>query len=105
MPSRRRPIFVESLARGIANVGRLPFAGTLAWRGGPPSGSPGGNSAFRLASVWERFSVEGLDLPGGVPVLLVDDVIDSRWTVTVAGQALLGAGASAVMPFAAALRS
>ena len=105
MPSRRRPIFVESLARGIANVGRLPFAGTLAWRGGPPSGSPGGNSAFRLASVWERFSTDGLDLPAGVPVLLVDDVIDSRWTVTVAGQELLGAGANAVLPFAAALRS
>jgi ATP-dependent DNA helicase RecQ len=105
MPSRRRPVFVESLARGIANVGRLPFAGTLAWRGGPPSGSPGGNSAFRLASVWERFSTDGLDLPAGGPVLLVDDLIDSRWTVTVAGQALVGAGASAVLPFAAALRS
>jgi ATP-dependent DNA helicase RecQ len=38
-------------------------------------------------------------------VLLVDDLIDSRWTVTVAGQELLGAGANAVLPFAAALRS
>jgi ATP-dependent DNA helicase RecQ len=105
MPSRRRPIFIESLARGLASIGRLPFAGTLAWRGGPPSGEPGGNSAFRLASVWGRFSADALDLPRGVPVLLVDDLVDSRWTVTIAGQELLRAGASAVLPFAAAVRS
>lgn len=105
MPSRRRPIFVESLARGLAGVGRLPFAGTLTWRGGPPTGAPGGNSAFRLASVWDHFSADALELPTGVPVLLVDDLVDSRWTVTVAGQELLRAGASGVLPFAAALRS
>jgi len=105
MPSRRRPQFVESLARGLATVGRLPFAGTLTWRGGPPSGAPGGNSAFRLAAVWDHFSADGLQLPPGAPVLLVDDLVDSRWTITVAGQELLRAGASAVLPFAAALRS
>lgn len=105
MPSRRRPALIDSLARGLAGIGRLPFAGTLDWRGGPPTGAPGGNSAFRLASVWNRFSADGLDLPGGVPVLLVDDLVDSRWTITVAGQELLRAGAGAVLPFAAALRS
>ena len=105
MPSRRRPVLIESLARGLAGIGRLPFAGTLDWRGGPPTGAPGGNSAFRLASVWNRFSADGLDLPPGVPVLLVDDLVDSRWTITVAGQELLRAGAGAVLPFAAAVRS
>ncbi|MDR6612147.1 RecQ family ATP-dependent DNA helicase [Leifsonia sp. 1010] len=105
MPSRRRPVLIESLARGLAGIGRLPFAGTLAWRGGPPAGSPGGNSAFRLASVWNHFSADGLDLPFGIPVLLVDDLVDSRWTITVAGQELLRAGAGAVLPFAAAVRS
>lgn len=105
MPSRRRPVLIESLARGLAGIGRLPFAGTLGWRGGPPTGAPGGNSAFRLASVWNRFSADGLDLPPGVPVLLVDDLVDSRWTITVAGQELLRAGAGAVLPFAAAVRS
>ncbi|GAA0429945.1 RecQ family ATP-dependent DNA helicase [Leifsonia naganoensis] len=104
MPSRRRPVFVESLARGLADVGRLPFLGSLALRGGGPTGDPGGNSAFRLAAVWDRFGAEGLDVPNGRPVLLVDDLVDSRWTITVAGRALLAAGASAVLPFAAALR-
>jgi ATP-dependent DNA helicase RecQ len=36
-------------------------------------------------------------------VLLVDDVIDSGWTMTVAARALRQAGAPAVLPFALAL--
>ncbi len=36
------------------------------------------------------------------PVLLVDDLVDSRWTMTVAGRELRRAGASAVLPFALA---
>ena len=37
-------------------------------------------------------------------MLLVDDLVDSRWTMTVAGRELRLAGASAVLPFALALR-
>ncbi|MFF1877174.1 RecQ family ATP-dependent DNA helicase [Leifsonia sp. NPDC058230] len=105
MPSRRRPEFVSSLARGFAEAGRLPYLGSLDMLAGGPTGGPGGNSAFRLASVWERFGVGGLQLPVGQPVLLVDDVVDSKWSITVAGRELRRAGASAVLPFAAALRS
>jgi ATP-dependent DNA helicase RecQ len=39
------------------------------------------------------------------PVLLVDDLSDSRWTLTVAGRLLRRAGAPAVLPFVLALRS
>jgi ATP-dependent DNA helicase RecQ len=38
------------------------------------------------------------------PVLLVDDVIGSRWTLTEVGRCLLEAGAGAVYPFALATR-
>ncbi len=34
----------------------------------------------------------------GQGVMLVDDLVDSRWTVTVAGRALRQAGAGAVLP-------
>jgi ATP-dependent DNA helicase RecQ len=71
--------------------------------GNGPSGEPGGNSAYRLASVWDRFSPGEIELPTG-PILLVDDLVDSRWTMTVAARALRMAGASAVLPFALALR-
>jgi len=54
--------------------------------------------------VWGRFDASALALPGG-PVLLVDDLVDSRWTVTVAARELRRAGAPAVLPFALALRA
>jgi len=104
VPSRRRPLLVDSLARGIADVGRLPYAGALGLVDGGPTGEPGGSSAFRLAGVWQRFDASALDLRPG-PVLLVDDLVDSRWTVTVAARELRRAGAPAVLPFALALRA
>ena len=58
------------------------------------------NSAQQVANLWGAYAVAGA-LPSG-PVLLVDDVVDSRWTLTVAGAALLGAGSGPVHPFALA---
>ncbi|KRA24518.1 recombinase RecQ [Microbacterium sp. Root61] len=103
MPSRRRPLLIDSLARGLAVAGRLPFIGTLGIRNGGPTGDPGGNSVYRLAGLWDRFDASGLEIPPG-PVLLVDDLADSRWTITVAARELRRAGADAVLPFALALR-
>ncbi|WP_314504784.1 DEAD/DEAH box helicase [uncultured Microbacterium sp.] len=104
IPSRRRPQLIGSLASGLADAGRLPFLGTLPTRGGGPSGEPGGNSVFRLAGLWDRFDASGLQIPEG-PVLLVDDLADSRWTLTVAARELRRAGATAVLPFTLALRA
>jgi ATP-dependent DNA helicase RecQ len=104
IPSRRRPQLVESLARGLAAAGRLPFLGDLPISNGGPSGEPGGNSVYRLAGLWDRFDASGLDIPDG-PVLLVDDIADSRWTLTVAARALRRAGATAVLPFTLAVRT
>ncbi|WP_151524232.1 RecQ family ATP-dependent DNA helicase [Serinicoccus kebangsaanensis] len=107
MPSRRRPAVVGSLAEQISQIGRLPLLGTLDLAHGGPVGEPGGNSAFRLANVWDRVVVgdqlgEAVRGAGG-PVLLVDDVVDSRWTMTVAARALRLAGAEAVLPLALAI--
>ncbi|AWB96429.1 recombinase RecQ [Agromyces badenianii] len=103
MPSRSRPLLVDSLARGLAEVGRLPYLGALEHDNGGPSGEPGGNSAFRLAGLWNRFSADGLAMPPG-GVLLVDDQADSRWTLTIAARELRRAGATEVLPFVLALR-
>jgi len=103
MPSRSRPQVVDSLARGLAEIGRLPYLGALSPANGGPSGQPGGNSVFRLAGLWERFTADGLEVPAG-PVLLVDDQVDSRWTLTVAARELRRAGATEVLPFVLALR-
>jgi ATP-dependent DNA helicase RecQ len=106
VPTRRRPHLVASVARYLAEVGRLAWLGPLDLAGDGPTGEPGGNSAFRLAGVWDAFAVppamadELAGLDG--PVLLVDDLVDSRWTITVAGRALRRAGAVGVLPFAVA---
>ncbi len=112
VPSRHAAELVTSVARHLADVGRLEWLGPLVPAqdaGGVvgPRGRPGGNSAHRLAGVWEAFEVppamaEALARLDGGPVLLVDDLVDSRWTMTVAGRALRLAGAASVLPFALA---
>jgi ATP-dependent DNA helicase RecQ len=107
VPSRSRPALVHSVGEHLAGLGRLAWLGPLATAGDGPRGRPGGNSAFRLAGLWEAFAptpeqvraLAGLD----GPVLLVDDLADSRWTVTVAGRALRQAGAPEVLPFVLAV--
>ncbi|MET4581200.1 ATP-dependent DNA helicase RecQ [Conyzicola nivalis] len=102
VPSRRHPLLVESIAQGLSAAGRLPYLGAMSLENGGPTGEAGGNSAYRLAGVWDRFGSP--ELPESQPVLLVDDLVDSRWTITVAGRALRRAGASAVLPFVLAVR-
>jgi ATP-dependent DNA helicase RecQ len=107
VPSRAHPQLVDSVAHGLADAGRLPYLGALSHRGDGPTGASGGNSAYRLASVWEAFTVEknlaDLLAAANGPVLLVDDLADSRWTLTVAARLLRLSGASDVLPFALAL--
>ncbi len=103
IPSRNKPALVESLARGIAGIGQMPYLGSLQLQHGGPTGGRGGNSAYRLAGVWERLVVgpelgQNLASLGGQGILLVDDLADSRWTMTVAGRALRQAGAGSVLP-------
>jgi ATP-dependent DNA helicase RecQ len=106
--SRTRPRLVGSLARRLAQVGRLEFLGELARVGGGPSGAAAvSNSVQRLAAVHDAFAVpeavsQALGRLGG-PVLLVDDVVDSGWTMTVAARLLRRAGAEAVLPLVLAI--
>ena len=107
MPSRRHTELVATLAGEIARIGRLPHLGALDLAGSGPTGESGGSSAYRLAALWEQFAV-GPDLAAALaahpgPVLLVDDLADSRWSLTVAARALRRAGAPAVLPLTLAL--
>ncbi|MDU0312415.1 RecQ family ATP-dependent DNA helicase [Phycicoccus sp. M110.8] len=109
VPSRTRPQLVESFGEGLAQMGRLEWLGPLQLVDGGPVGEAGGNSAFRLANVWERLALDTQQhravsgLTG--PVLLVDDLASSRWTLTVAAQVLRRAGARGVLPFVLALEA
>ena len=103
MPSSTRPQLVTSLAQQLAAVGRLRYLGQLEYRGRPPQNGPGGNSAFRVAAVADAFEIpeplEALLANAPGPVMLVDDLTDSRWSLAMAGRALRIAGAPGVLPF------
>ncbi|HSL09171.1 MAG TPA: RecQ family ATP-dependent DNA helicase [Pseudonocardiaceae bacterium] len=98
MSSRSRPTLVLDLAERIAAVGRLPLLGTMTSTGPSPSAA---NSAHRAAALLGSLRAPELPALDG-PVLLVDDRVDTGWTLTVAARALRHAGAPAVLPFALA---
>ncbi|MES9540875.1 RecQ family ATP-dependent DNA helicase [Actinomadura sp. NPDC000600] len=102
--SRSRPRLVTTFGRRIAQIGRLPYLGELT-----PIGDPAPrrhNSAQRLRSVWNALAVpqdlaEALaDNPGHI--LLVDDRIETGWTMTVATRLLKESGAQSTLPLALA---
>ena len=103
IPSGRRPRLTHSLATRLAEIGRLPFLGTLAVSGAPPRQA---NSAQRVADLWRRLALPA-DLTNALstvdgPVLLVDDLVNTGWTMTMATRLVRQAGAPAVLPFALA---
>ncbi|MBF6212041.1 ATP-dependent DNA helicase RecQ [Nocardia puris] len=96
----RHPVLTATLAARLAEVGRLRDLGTLPVRPDRPPVSAA-NSAHRVAGLhdsWEVPDLSGLD----GPVLLVDALTDTGWTLTLAAHALRRAGAPAVLPFALA---
>ncbi len=100
VPSERRPKLVESLARGLAD--RLGWdAIELVRRGraaaGRPPQSEMANSSQQVRNVLRTFGI--VDPPADRPVLLVDDVSQSRWTLTVVAGQLIRAGSGPVHPF------
>lgn len=104
IPSTHRPNSAQSLAQGLAAVGRMEYLGQLELLHDP--GSPDVNSAYRVKNMWDalRASPQLEAAVAGRTVLLTDLEIASRWTMTIAARLLRQAGAAAVLPFALAQR-
>lgn len=106
MPSRHHGDAIDRLCRGLGQLGKLPVHRALRVAGDDdrPRQAEMANSAHQVANVWGRLALDPTELPEPAvlagPVLLVDDEVDSRWTLTVAGSVLADAGAGAVLPFA-----
>jgi ATP-dependent DNA helicase RecQ len=105
VPSQSHPILVRSLAERLARVGGLPYTGELGYRAGSPGRQY--NSAQRVQAIRSTLTVppamaEALHGVDG-PVLVVDDRVDTGWTMTMAAALLRHAGAPAVLPFALAV--
>ncbi|MFD9221032.1 RecQ family ATP-dependent DNA helicase [Streptomyces sp. NPDC060064] len=108
--SRSRPQLVGSLGGRIAEVGRMPLLGSVEY---VPEALEARisrtNSAQRVRALHEAFTVppqlaETLAEADG-PVLLVDDLSDSGWTLAVAARLLRRAGARGVFPLVLAVQT
>ncbi|WP_370332757.1 ATP-dependent DNA helicase RecQ [Mycolicibacterium hippocampi] len=106
LDSDTHPLLISSLARKLAELGRLTDLGTLRYA---PERRPvtAANSAYRVAALhrsWSPPDPGAVEAAGG-PVLLVDDMTDTGWTLTMAARVVRAAGAPAVLPFALAATS
>ena len=102
VPSSSRPGMNEAFAERLASMLALPFHACLTTDGGRPAAS----HAEQRPAGGERRARGWASVPravGSGPVLLVDDLVDSRWTLTVAGSLLRDAGSGPAYPFALAV--
>ncbi len=101
IPSLRHPTLVADFTERLARALGIPFHVALAKTGPRPEQKGMANSAQQARNVDGSLAITGGALPRG-PVLLVDDMVDSRWTLTVAAWLLRNAGVEEVWPLALA---
>ena len=101
IPSRRHPNLVKDFAQRLATGLGLPFREVLSKTDDRPEQKEMANSAQQARNVEGSLSVVPAQLVSG-PVLLVDDIVDSRWTFTIASALLRDSGCGLVHPFALA---
>ncbi|WP_329123960.1 RecQ family ATP-dependent DNA helicase [Streptomyces sp. NBC_01465] len=108
--SHGRPELIGTLGSRIAEVGRMPLLGQIEY--GPEASDQRiapSNSAQRVRALHSAFTVSpglaaSLASAGG-PVLLVDDFMDTGWTLAMAARLLRRAGAEGVFPLVLAVQS
>ena len=100
VPSRGNPGLVADFAGQLAAALRIPCKTVVVKVRDTEPQKTMQNSFRQYRNVRDAFEVRGA-VPSG-PVLLVDDIVDSRWTLTVIGRMLRTAGAGPVFPFALA---
>lgn len=101
IPSNRHPELVPSFARRLAAALGIPFRAVIQK---PRETEPQKNMENRYHQCHNLDGAFLVQPEAGTnaPVLLVDDVVDSAWTLTVATALLRQSGTAAVFPFALA---
>jgi ATP-dependent DNA helicase RecQ len=108
--SQSKPRLIQSLGGRIAEIGRMPLLGSVAYA---PDATDlrisRTNSAQRVRALHEALVVEpglaGALASAGGPVLLVDDLADTGWTLAVAARLLRRSGAEGVFPLVLAVQA
>ena len=97
VPSRRNPLLVGDLANQVARHLELPVIESITALGSSRQQKELHESREQFQNVEHAF----LAIPTRVekrPVLLIDDIVRSGWSMTVVGRGLRMAGAPAVFP-------
>ncbi len=102
IPSRRHSSLVPDFARRLAAALNLPFHIVMEKTADRPEQKAMANSIQQARNIDGSLAIDVEQLPSG-PVLLVDDMVDSRWTMTVAAWLLRAHGGAEVFPLALAL--
>jgi ATP-dependent DNA helicase RecQ len=101
IPSLRLPELVPDFARRLAAALGLPFHAVLEKIDHRPEQKSMANSTQQARNIDGSLAVRRQPPPG--PVLLVDDLVDSRWTLTAAAWLLRSNGGGEVFPLAVAM--
>ncbi|HEV7886721.1 MAG TPA: RecQ family ATP-dependent DNA helicase [Acidimicrobiales bacterium] len=96
VPSAAHPELVPAFAERLAGVLGLPFLEAVRRTREARPQKEMENSAQQFGNVYGAFEVMSPVPP--TPVLLVDDIVDSGWTLTTVGVALREAGSGPVLP-------
>lgn len=99
VPSLRHPDRVPNFAKRLAAALALPFHMVIAKTDDRPEQKTMANSTQQARNIDGSLALNGQPVPHG-PVILVDDMVDSRWTLTVAAWLLRKSGSGDVYPMA-----
>ena len=97
IPSRRHPGLVYDFASRLGRSLGIPFVAALVRTSEAPEQKLMANSSMQARNVAGTLSTIE-QIPAG-PVLLIDDIVDSGWTLTLAGWLLRKKGSGVVHPF------
>jgi ATP-dependent DNA helicase RecQ len=99
IPSRRHPELVSCLAERLAARLGIPFMPVLVRLSDAQPQKAMQNSSMQARNVLNTLEIRSeIPIPNA-PVLLVDDILDSGWTLTMAGYLLRKKGSGIVYPF------
>ncbi len=99
VPSLRHPDLVPDFAQRLAAALDLPFYMVIAKTDARPEQKTMANSTQQARNIDGSLALNGQPILRG-PVLLIDDMVDSRWTLTVSAWLLRKNGSGAVWPMA-----
>ncbi|MET0155747.1 MAG: DEAD/DEAH box helicase [Rickettsiales bacterium] len=99
VPSLRHPDLVPNFAQRLAAALQLPFYAVIAKTDARPEQKTMANSTQQARNIDGSLAPNGCAIPHGT-ALLVDDMVDSRWTLTVSAWLLRKNGSGKVWPMA-----